>query len=217
MHINSSRNNWQILHYTSMSHRRHLGTNIARDRRERFIKHQDNVDEIRAAEQQLTQTNSHSTSTTDFDHYVSVRGETVNVLGPLYENAVFRRIRWRTSIGKQRDFSLLGNLIRRKFGSNPLIIMGDKSAQTAARFHAPTQGIGLRYQLYRLGFHVLLLDEYRTSSSCPDYQGNTTRTNIKRVNPRPWQRQLRAETFIHGLLECQSTQCKVSWAMEEME
>src|SRR5579859_7308951 len=138
MHINSSRDNQQILRYTSMSCRRHLGTNIARDQRERFIKHQDNVDEIRAAEQRLAQTNSHSTSTTDFDHYVSVRGETANVLGHLYENAIFRRIRWRTSIGKQRDFSLLGNLIRRKFGSNPLIIMGDKSAQTAARFHAPT-------------------------------------------------------------------------------
>src|SRR5579859_433983 len=87
--------------------------------------------------------------------------------------------------------------------------MGDKSAQTAARFHVPTQGIGLQYQLYRLGFRVLLLDEYRTSSSCPDCQGNTTRTNIKRVNPRPWERQLRAETFVHGLLECQSTQCKL--------
>jgi hypothetical protein len=86
--------------------------------------------------------------------------------------------------------------------------MGDKSTQTVARFHAPTQGVGLRYQLHRLGFRVLLLDEYRTSSSCPDCQENTMRTNIKRVNPRPWQRQLRAETFVHGLLECQSTQCK---------
>src|SRR5579859_7402300 len=203
----------------SMSRHRHLGTNIAHDRRERFIKHQDNIDQIQAAEQRLTQTNSHSTSTMDFDHYVSVRGETANVLGPLYENSVFRRIRWWTSIGKQRDFSLLGNLISCEFGSNPLIIMGDKSAQTAALFHAPTQGIGLRYQLYRLGFRILLLDEYCTSSSCPDCQGNTTRTNIKCVNPRPWQRQLRSETFVHGLLECQSTQCKLEcqWAMEEME
>src|SRR5204863_1888624 len=170
MHINSSRNNRQILRYMSMSRRRHLGTNIARDRRERFIKHRNNVDEIRAAEQRLTQTNTHSTSTTDFDRYVSIRGEVVNVLGPLYENSIFRKIRWRTSIGKQRDFSLLGNLIRRKFVSDPLIIIGDKSAHTAVRFHTPTQGIRLRYQLYRLGFRVLLLDEYRTSSSCPDCQ-----------------------------------------------
>src|SRR5579859_3742790 len=148
--------------------------------------------------------------TTDFDRYVSVRGEVINVLSPLYENPIFRKIRWRTSIGKQRDFSLLGNLIRRKFssnGSNPLIVMGDKSAQTVARFHAPTQGVRLQYQLHQLRFRVLLLDKYRTSSSCPDCQGNTTRTNIKHVNPRPWQCQLRAETFIHGLLECDG-QCK---------
>jgi hypothetical protein len=212
MHINSSRNNRRILRYTSMSRRQHLGSNIARDRRERFIKHRDNVDDIRTGEQRLTQTNTHSTSTTDFDQYVSVRGEVVNVLGPLYENPIFRKIRWRTSIGKQRDFSLLGSLIRRKFssedGSNPLIVMGDKSAQTCARFHAPTQGVGLRYQLHRLGFRILLLDEYRTSTSCPDCQRDTKRTNIKRINPRPLQRSVRPETFIHGLLECQSTQCK---------
>jgi hypothetical protein len=207
MHYNSSRSNRRILRYTSMSRRRHLGTIIARDKRERFINHRDNTDEIRAAEHRLTQTNSYSTSTTDFDHYVSVRGETANVLGPLYENAIFRRIRWRTSIGKQRDFSLLGNLIRRKFGSNPLIIMGDKSAQTAARFHPSTQGVGLRYQLHRLGFRVLLLDEYRTSKSCLDCKGNTTKTNIKRVNPRPWQRQSFPKTSVHGLLECRSREC----------
>src|SRR5579859_7575897 len=105
--------------------------------------------------------------TTDFDRYVSVRGEVVNILSPLYENPIFRKIRWRTSIGKQRDFSLLGNLICSKFSSNssnPLIVMGDKSTQTVAHFHVPTQGVRLRYQLHRLGFHVLLLDEYRMSS-----------------------------------------------------
>ena len=213
MHINSSRNNRRILRYTSMSRCRHLGSNIARDRRERFIKHRDNVDDIRTGQQRLTQTNTHSTSTMDFDQYVSVRGEVVNVLGPLYENPIFRKIRWRTSIGKQRDFSLLGSLIRRKFSSedrsNPLIVMGDKSAQICARFHAPTQGVGLWYQLHRLGFRILLLDEYRTSTSCPDCQRDTKRTNVKRINPRPWQRSVRPETFIHGLLECQSTQWQV--------
>jgi hypothetical protein len=68
MPINSSRNNQRILRYTSMSRRRHLGSNIARDRRERFIKHRDNIDDIRAGEQRLTQTNTHTTYTTDFDH-----------------------------------------------------------------------------------------------------------------------------------------------------
>ena len=63
--------------------------------------------------------------------------------------------------------------------------MGDKSAHTAVRFHTPTQGIVLRYQLYRLEFRVLLLDEYRTSSSCPDCQGNTQKTNLKQTRQPP--------------------------------
>jgi hypothetical protein len=70
------------------------------------------------------------------------------------------------SIGKQRDMTILNNLIRRKFGEQPLLVLGDKSTTRNLRFHAPTQGVGLRYQLHRLGFRVVLLDEYRTSSSC---------------------------------------------------
>jgi hypothetical protein len=208
MHIKSSRNDRQTLRYTSMSRRRHLGTKIARDRMERFIKHHDDVEQIRLAKQRLSNTNTYSTSITDFDEYVSLRGQVVNVLGPLYENPIFRRIRWRTSIGKQRDLSLLGNLIRRKFGSNPLIVMGDKSAQTTVRFQPPTQGVAMRYQLYRLRFHVMLVDEYRTSTSCPDCGQRTMKTLIKRINPRPWKRQAYPETSIHGLLECNSIQCR---------
>ena len=86
--------------------------------------------------------------------------------------------------------------------------MGDKFTQTVTHFHTPTQGVGLRYQLHRLEFDILLLDEYRTSLSCPDCQRNTTRANIQHVNPCPWKCQLHVKTFIDGLLECQSTQCK---------
>ena len=58
MHISSSRNNCRILRYTSMSRRRHLETNIARDQINRFMKQRDNVDKIRLTEQRLTQTNT---------------------------------------------------------------------------------------------------------------------------------------------------------------
>ena len=35
-----------------------------------------------------------------------------------------------------------------------------------------------------------------------------TKPNLKRINLHRWQRQSHGETFIHGLLECESTQCK---------
>jgi len=44
-----------------------------------------------------------------------------------------------------------------------------------------------------------------------DCQGNTTRTNIERVNPRPWQRQSIPKTSVHGLLECRSRQCTLEY------
>ena len=50
-------------------------------------------------------------------------------------------------------------------GPDPLIIMGD----AAMRFHPPTKGVDLCYTLYQLGFHLLLLNKYNISTSCPDY------------------------------------------------
>lgn len=189
-----------------MTRRRHLGTNITRDRTKRFIKHRHNVDEIKVAQDNMSLTNSYSISSADFDNYCSVRGEAKTILGPLYENSIFRKMRWRTSIGKQRDMSFLRNLMHRKFGSNPLIVLGDKSLKRSARFHAPTQGVGLRYQLHRLGFRVLLLDEYRTSSSCPDCFADITHC-VKRPSPRPWKRKF-GDVWVHGLLKCDSAECK---------
>ena len=115
-------------------------------------------------------------------------------------------IDWKTTrLRAIGQFTVL--IIRRKFGPNPLLReISDiiKSAQTALRFHAPTQGVGLRYQLHRLGFHALLLDE---SSTCPDCFGNTKQTSLKRINPRPRRRQF-GKSSTHGLLECESVQCK---------
>jgi hypothetical protein len=53
---------------------------------------------------------------------------------------------------------------------------------------------------------VLLLDEYRTSSSCPGCFATTTYC-VKRPHPRPWRRKL-AAVWVHGLAKCDSMQCK---------
>jgi len=161
MHKDSNRNTPRYARYTSMTRRRHLGTNIMRDRTERYIKHPLNVDEIRLRHDNLSHTNSHSISSTDFDNYCSVCGEAKQILGPMYEQPIFRKMRWRSSIGKQRDTMFLNNLICRKFGQQALLVLGDKSTTRNLCFHAPTQGVGLGYQLQRLGFRILLLDEDR--------------------------------------------------------
>jgi len=135
MHEKISRDNPRLARYTSMTRRRHLGTNITRDRTERFIKYSHKVIEIQLAQTSLSHTNSCSISSADFDNYCAIRGEGKTQLSPLYEHGIFRKMRWRTSVGKQRDMAFLGKLIRRKFGRNPLIILGDKSSARNARFH----------------------------------------------------------------------------------
>ena len=114
-------------------------------------------------------------------------------------------MRWRTSIGNQRDIAKLGNIIRQKFGPDPLIIMGDASCTKAMHFHPPTKGVGLRYTLYRLGFRLLLLNEYNTSTSCSNCFSRT-HSFRDRKSRRPWRRHLPPQR-VHGLLECTSEQC----------
>jgi len=204
MHKDSLRSSPRILRYTSMSRRRHLGTKINRDREQRFIKRQPNAADIKTAKEQLSRTKCQTISPMEFQAYVSQRSEAKEILGPLYEDVFFRKNRWRSSIGNQRDKALLGNLIRRKFGPNPLIVLGDGSPPTV-RFHQPTKGVGLRMDLLRLGFRVVLIDEFKTSTSCPDCFSRTN-TFLRRPSPRPWRKHV--EQTVHGLLECRGAECR---------
>jgi hypothetical protein len=204
---NSTRESPSILRHTSMTRRRHLCTKVNMVRAKRFVKHQPNANEIKENHDNLSRTNAYSISSADFRKYCSVRDVAKNTLGPLYEQPIYRKMRWRTSIGSQRDFTHLGNQIRKKVGKNPLITLGDRSITRATRFHTPTEGIGLRYILHRLGFRVLLLDEHRTSASCPDcFSASQTRCK-RRQSPRPWRRK-GPLVWVHGLLQCNSDQCK---------
>ena len=149
MHERSRPNAACILRYTSMSRRHHLNTQMNRDRPKRFIKrqanaaYQDNCRLILADKQPYDLSNGIQRG--------RLQGSEANtILGPLYDDILSKKNRWRSSIGNQRDKTLLRNLIRRQFGPNPVIILGDGSPPTA-RFHAPTKGVGLRMDLLRLG------------------------------------------------------------------
>jgi hypothetical protein len=91
MHKDSNRTTPHYARYTSMTRRRHLGTNITRDRTERYIKHQHNVDEIRLRHDNLSHTISHSISSADFDIYCSERGEAKKSSVPFTNNRYFGR------------------------------------------------------------------------------------------------------------------------------
>jgi len=108
-----------------MSRRRYLGMKINRDWEQRFIKRQANAADIKITKDQFSQTNRRTISPMEFEEYVSQRSEANT------------KTRWRSSIGNQRDTALLGNLIRRQFGPNAMIVLGGGSP-LSAKFHAPT-------------------------------------------------------------------------------
>nr|KAI9322101.1 hypothetical protein BX666DRAFT_2016927 [Dichotomocladium elegans] len=86
-----------------------------------------------------------------------------------------------------------------------VLVMGNWSAPIA-RFHEPIRGKGRRDIFKRHGFKVYLIDEYRTSVTCPECS-NRLETFKRIPNPRPWQRIKRPGIKYHGLLRCTNLNC----------
>jgi hypothetical protein len=104
MHKDSTCRQPRLARYTSMTRWQHLGTKN-RNRTRRFIEQQPNLNDIKNHQDQMSTTNAYSISAADFHEYCSKWGEAKEILGPLYEQPIFQKARWRTSIGNQRNFA----------------------------------------------------------------------------------------------------------------
>ena len=70
-------------------------------------------------------------------------------------------------------------------------------------FVQPLKGLAqLRMDLLRLGFRVVLIDEFKASTSYPDCFNRMNTLRLHR-SPCPWRRHVPAQT-VHGLLEAKS-------------
>jgi hypothetical protein len=185
MHINLSASIPSTLRYTSMFRRRHLQTHVNLGRQNRFLKRQDNAVLIRQSQIRLSTTNSFSISPAKYD---DSRGVAAQTLSPPYSIKMFRNLRRRHDIGRQRDEAKLARMIRVKFGENSLIVLGNGSSKVAVLNHPSTLGVGLGLILKRLRFNVVLLDEFRTSKMCPLCRTGELKNFCNRPSPRPWLR-----------------------------
>ncbi|KAI8818076.1 uncharacterized protein EV422DRAFT_499567 [Fimicolochytrium jonesii] len=62
-----------------------------------------------------------------------------------------------------------------------------------------------------------LLDEYRTSSVCPDCHGRVKKNIRQRLSSRPWQARKGRMEFVHGLVGCPNPECiNQDWAPFEI-
>jgi hypothetical protein len=79
----------------------------------------------------------------------------------------FRKLKLSSKINRQQSDKKLANDLKRKFGKDAVLILGDWMA-SYVKFHKPIRGKGMRRMLRKEGFTVLLINEYKTSSLCPE-------------------------------------------------
>ncbi|KAI8384716.1 uncharacterized protein BYT42DRAFT_271939 [Radiomyces spectabilis] len=130
---------------------------------------------MKAAQEKLSQ---HPISVNDLETYCHNLRETASVsqeLSHFYANTasnlsvypLFRKLRLSAYFNQCRADSRLARTINLCFGWDQASIMGNWSAPNV-KFHEPIRGVGMRRMLKKQGFEVYLLDEFKTSSCCPD-------------------------------------------------
>ncbi|KAI9335797.1 hypothetical protein BD770DRAFT_401968 [Pilaira anomala] len=90
-------------------------------------------------------------------------------------------------INKIQSTKRLSKNIRKKFGKDCILILGNWSA-SRTRFHEPIKGNGLRNSLRKKGLNI-----------CPSCE-NKLATFKECINPRPYRRSSNPKVTCHGLL-----------------
>ncbi|KAJ1892679.1 hypothetical protein LPJ81_005512 [Coemansia sp. IMI 209127] len=93
----------------------------------------------------------------------------------------------------------------------PAVIIGNWSA-SMTRYHEPIRGRGMRRMLRHHKLKVVLIDEFRTSKTCPACDGLIERF-IRVPNPRPFRAKKHPTVWCNGLLRCTSKEC-IAWVTQ---
>ncbi|KAJ2661059.1 hypothetical protein IWW48_002614 [Coemansia sp. RSA 1200] len=104
--------------------------------------------------------------------------------GILQTQPLHRKLQQSAYMNKKKFELHTAQLIRRTFGLNPTLVLGDCSARNV-RWHAPIPGVGMRRMLVKLGFRLLHIDEYLTSTMCPYRETGKLKKFLQVDNPRP--------------------------------
>jgi transposase len=156
-------------------------------------------------------TNSKTCHFNRFLEYLSFKHRLNFNCKSFYAQKVFRRQRLAQYSKKQQaNMKLLKEFKQFHRQAEPcdvVVAIGDWE-QTIHRGHEPTKGKGIRAVLERAGYHVYLIDEYRTSKMCSKCSNtNAQCEKFRQVpNPRPYRQ---GQILRHGLVRC--TSCWTMW------
>ncbi|KAJ2664053.1 hypothetical protein IWW48_001065 [Coemansia sp. RSA 1200] len=122
------------------------------------------------------------------------------------QQPLHRKLQQSAFMNTKKMWSNLAKNLRKKFGMNPTLVLGDWSA-TNVRWHAPIPGVGMRRMLVKLGFRLLHIDEYLTSTMCPYCETGKLKKFLQVGNPRPHRRGVRPVIASHAVLRCENVTC----------
>ncbi|KAJ1788795.1 hypothetical protein LPJ59_005473, partial [Coemansia sp. RSA 2399] len=111
---------------------------------------------------------------------------------------------------QQADQCLVKSIISGR-DPKPAIVLGNWSA-SMIQYHEPIRGKGMRRMLKRHKLKVVLIDEYRTSKTCPSCDGLIERF-IHVPNLRPFRAKKRPTVWCNSLLRCTSKGC-IAWVTQ---
>jgi hypothetical protein len=215
MHEDSTPEQKQILRYTKNTQAKQRKQRKYRSIQQ-SVKDQDR--NIALAEARLSRFSRSSTSPVVFARYIIQRSNVATVLHQHYSYTttlrrgntprvpLHRKLRLSSIINRNREDDRLLSDLRRSFGDNSVLIMGNWSSGNNA-FHEPIRGIGMRRALRKRGMTVLMLDEFMTSRHCPHCFQDSLKPFLRVRNPRPWRREENPTVLCHGLLRCNNQNC----------
>ncbi|KAI8822539.1 uncharacterized protein EV422DRAFT_619011 [Fimicolochytrium jonesii] len=122
-------------------------------------------------------------------------------LDEFYQDEIHVARRFKAFSLRQKSESKLIKNMRRRYGKNFSVILGDWSdAGKTMRFQESSKTKGFRTLFARNSIPCYLLDEYRTSSVCPDCHGRVKKNILQRLSSRPWQARKGRMEYVHGLV-----------------
>ena len=146
----------------------------------------------------------------NYTRYLLVRRAYWRQRKEFYSDPAHTRWKWYSFINRQKSESNLIANMRKKFGHNFTVVLGDWSdAGRTAKFQTSSKTKGWRTLFKRNRIDCLLLDEYKTSSVCPRcISSEFVEKGFKsRPHSRPWRRHEGKTEKVHGLLGCKNPNC----------
>ena len=124
-----------------------------------------------------------------------------------YSNKIFRKLRLNTFMNTQKSEAKFLKKFEATYSKEATIFIGDwDTGGHTLPGQISTKGKGFRTMFRRAGYSVYLVNEHKSSVTCPVCFKDELKCLKKRESPKPWRKG--KSVTVHGLLHCQSEICQ---------